>query len=152
MTRRVRCAGAVVVADGRLLLVRRGQDPEAGRWSVPGGRLEPGEGGRAGAERETLEETGCRVVAGALCGTATIAAGEVVFEIEDFEAELADGQPPAPVAGSDAEAAAFLDRDEIEQVQLVAGLREWLVARGVLQRLRGSEGAGGAPVQGASRG
>ena len=43
-TRRIACVGAIVKdAGGRLLLVQRGHDPEAGRWSVPGGRVEAGE-------------------------------------------------------------------------------------------------------------
>ncbi|MFZ4497310.1 MAG: NUDIX domain-containing protein, partial [Candidatus Nanopelagicales bacterium] len=38
------CVGAVIFDDaGRLLLIKRGQEPALGRWSVPGGRVEPGE-------------------------------------------------------------------------------------------------------------
>ena len=40
MSRPELCVGAVVVSDGRLLLVRRGRPPGAGEWSVPGGRVE----------------------------------------------------------------------------------------------------------------
>ena len=56
--------GAVVIQDGRALLVRRGGEPLAGKWSVPGGVLELGETLRHGAEREALEETGLVVRAG----------------------------------------------------------------------------------------
>ena len=44
--------GIVTAADGRLLLVRRAHDPEAGRWSLPGGRVEPGESAAAATARE----------------------------------------------------------------------------------------------------
>src|SRR5438270_12938273 len=56
--------GAVIVRDGRAVLVRRGGEPLAGEWSIPGGVLELGETLRAGAEREALEETGLVVEAG----------------------------------------------------------------------------------------
>ena len=58
--------GAVIVHDGRALLVRRNTEPLKGEWSVPGGVLELGETLRAGAAREALEETGLRVEAGPL--------------------------------------------------------------------------------------
>jgi 8-oxo-dGTP diphosphatase len=56
--------GAVIVRDGRAVIVRRGGEPLAGEWSVPGGVLELGETLRQGAEREALEETGLNVRAG----------------------------------------------------------------------------------------
>ncbi len=49
--------GAVIVQDGRVLLVRRGNEPLRNQWSIPGGVLEIGETLRAGAAREALEET-----------------------------------------------------------------------------------------------
>ncbi len=56
--------GAVVVQDGRVLLVRRGNEPLRNQWSIPGGVLEIGETLRAGAAREALEETGLVVEPG----------------------------------------------------------------------------------------
>jgi ADP-ribose pyrophosphatase YjhB (NUDIX family) len=50
--------GAVVVDEGRVLLVRRGTEPLRGEWSLPGGVLELGESLTAGAVREVREETG----------------------------------------------------------------------------------------------
>lgn len=50
--------GAVVVHEGRVLLVQRGHEPLKGRWSLPGGMLELGESLTAGAAREVREETG----------------------------------------------------------------------------------------------
>jgi ADP-ribose pyrophosphatase len=55
--------GAVVIRDGRVLLVRRGVEPSKDLWAVPGGGLELGETLREGAEREILEETGVTVCA-----------------------------------------------------------------------------------------
>jgi len=50
--------GAVVVDNGRVLLVRRGREPLKGQWSLPGGLVELGESLIAGVAREVLEETG----------------------------------------------------------------------------------------------
>jgi len=53
--------GAVVVDQGRVLLVRRGAEPLKGHWSLPGGMLELGESLTAGVVREVEEETGLSV-------------------------------------------------------------------------------------------
>lgn len=54
--------GAVIIEDGRVLLVKRGHPPLAGEWSIPGGVLELGETLRQAAVREAEEET-CLTVA-----------------------------------------------------------------------------------------
>ena len=63
------CVGAVVT-DGRgwLLLIKRGHEPGAGLWSLPGGRIEPGETDAEALVREMREETGLTVEPGRLIG------------------------------------------------------------------------------------
>ena len=53
--------GAVIVAEERVLLIKRGHAPLAGEWSIPGGLLEVGETVREAAIREAREETGLEV-------------------------------------------------------------------------------------------
>jgi 8-oxo-dGTP diphosphatase len=56
--------GAVIVDNGRALLVRRGTEPLKGEWSIPGGVVELGETLREAAAREAKEETGLEVQPG----------------------------------------------------------------------------------------
>jgi ADP-ribose pyrophosphatase len=53
--------GAVVILNGKVLMIKRGVSPSRGLWAVPGGSLELGETLQQGAEREILEETGITI-------------------------------------------------------------------------------------------
>ena len=53
--------GAVIVADGKVVLIKRRYEPLAGRWSLPGGAVEVGETLEECVAREMLEETGLEV-------------------------------------------------------------------------------------------
>jgi|SRR5437879_4481154 len=60
--------GAIIIDEGRVLLVKRGHPPLAGEWSIPGGVLELGETLREAAIREAWEETCLRVETAELLG------------------------------------------------------------------------------------
>jgi 8-oxo-dGTP diphosphatase len=130
----VPCVGAVVHdAAGRLLLVRRGRDPHAGRWSLPGGRIEPGESPEQAVEREVREETGLSVRAGAPVGRVRIAGVGVVYDVVDLACTLVT--PAArPVAGDDASHVMFADAAALDCLDctplLLQTLREWGVLPG----------------------
>jgi ADP-ribose pyrophosphatase YjhB (NUDIX family) len=62
------CVGALVVDQGRLLLVKRAAAPFKGYWDIPGGFLEAGEHPKDGAVREIFEETGLHIQLGDLLG------------------------------------------------------------------------------------
>lgn len=53
--------GAVVIKNGKILLIKRAFPPGEGKWSIPGGLVEVGEKLSAAAEREAEEETGVKV-------------------------------------------------------------------------------------------
>ena len=57
-------AGAVVVVDGKLLLVKRAADPYKGDWCIPAGFMEWDESPQHCAERELKEETGLDIIVG----------------------------------------------------------------------------------------
>ena len=129
----IRCVGAVVHdADGRLLLVRRANDPGRGQWSLPGGRVEPGESDASAVAREIHEETGLQVRAGSLVGSVSRPAPRGVYVIFDYAAEVVGGQLSA---GDDASDAAWVDlvtftdleRRGLLVDQLAATLTAWQV-------------------------
>lgn len=122
--------GAVVIDGNRLLLVRRGRSPACGRWSVPGGRVEPGETLAQAVVRELREETGLDVACGELLGWVERIGPGHHFVILDFRAEVVGGTEA--VAGDDAAEVAWVDLDRVASFDLVDGLAEFLVERGVI--------------------
>ena len=124
------CVGAVAVAGDRLLLVRRGREPGRGLWSVPGGRVEPGEALAEAVERELVEETGVVATCGPLLGVAERRDGDHHFVILDYLVEVGESVPPVP--GTDADEAAWVARGAVRGLPLVPGLADFLAGTGVL--------------------
>jgi ADP-ribose pyrophosphatase YjhB (NUDIX family) len=129
----VPCVGAVVHDDeGRLLVVRRGHDPGAGLWSIPGGRVEHGESDVEAVVREVLEETGLHVTVGVHLGTVEREGpGGTVYDIRDYACAVAV-PGTTPLAGDDADEVRWVDRGELADLDLVAGLVESLEQWGAL--------------------
>jgi 8-oxo-dGTP diphosphatase len=130
---RVPCAGAVVHdGAGRLLLIRRGTEPGRGRWSVPGGRCEPGETAAAAAVREVREETGLLVRPTALVGRVERPGpAGVVYVIDDVSCEVVGG---TLAAGDDADDVRWVDAAGLAGLHLVDGLLDALTGWDVLPR------------------
>lgn len=123
--------GAIVIVDGHLLLIERGRPPAVGEWSVPGGRVEPGETLAAAVEREVREETGLHVGAGAFIGWVERISPDFHFVIMDFLAEPVEPIRPGvglPTlrAGDDAAGAAWVPLPDLDSTNVVAGLCEFL--------------------------
>jgi len=53
--------GALILREGRMLLVKRSKEPNKGKWSIPGGRLELGETIEEAVKREVFEECGVQI-------------------------------------------------------------------------------------------
>jgi 8-oxo-dGTP pyrophosphatase MutT (NUDIX family) len=130
----VPCVGAVVHdAAGRLLLIRRGHAPSAGLWSVPGGRIEPGETEPEAIVRELAEETGLAVRPDRVLGRVQVDGDGVVFSVTDWSCTLLD-PAQGPVAGDDAADVAFVDAAGLAALDMAPGVVAALAGWGVLPR------------------
>ncbi|WP_301271070.1 NUDIX hydrolase [Halomonas sp. Y3] len=119
--------------DGAILMVKRLHPPEAGLWSVPGGKVDPGESLRDAAAREAFEETGLRVEVGQRLWTAQLARDDdIIYELHDFAASPIGG---VLQAGDDAAKVRWVPADQISSMPLVAELLDHLRAAGLAPRL-----------------
>lgn len=119
--------GVVCLRGNEVLLIRRGQPPRMGEWSLPGGRIEPGERAVEAALRELLEETG---VTARITGLIDVVDGLFPdanrhYVLIDYAAEWLSGEP---VAGDDALEARFVPLDQIE------ALIDWSETRRIIGR------------------
>ncbi|WP_042703851.1 NUDIX hydrolase [Azospirillum sp. B506] len=130
--RPIAAAIAAVFRDGNILLVRRANPPDAGRWGFPGGKIEPGETIETAAVRELREETG--IDAEAL---------RVFTAVDAFDhdehgrlrqhfilvAVLCKWRAGQPIAGDDALEAKWFGLDELDEAGLALSLDVAAVAR-----------------------
>lgn len=111
--------GAVVMKDGKVLLVRRGIPPSEGLWAILGGHVELGETLGETAEREILEETGIVIAAGDPIHTFDLierdGSGSIRFHyiVVDVAADYVSGEPRG---ADDALEARWLSWEEIKKM------------------------------------
>jgi 8-oxo-dGTP diphosphatase len=118
------CVGAIVVNGGRILLIRRGQGPAVGEWSVPGGRVEPGETLCEAVLRELREETGLDGACDRFVGWVERIGADHHFVILDFAVTVLPG---APRPGDDAVDVTWVPVDDVGAwPPVVKGLVEFL--------------------------
>ncbi len=118
--------GAVIVQDSRVLLIRRGQTPLLGEWSLPGGVLECGETLREATIREAREETGLEIETGELLGVyerVIRSEGRVRYHyvLIDFLCRAIAGKLKA---GSDAADVRWFESAELDGLNLPRDTRE----------------------------
>jgi 8-oxo-dGTP diphosphatase len=128
--------GAVILDGDRVLLVKRGQPPSQGKWSIPGGLIHLGERIEDAVRREVLEECGVRVRLLGLCGVidrVRLAPSHVLppggqparvhyhYVIIDYAAAIEAGTPRA---GSDAAEVRWVPVSEVERYDTTDGLAD----------------------------
>ena len=113
--------GAIIIDGSRVVLVKRGQPPLEGEWSIPGGVLEVGEMLRDAAVREAREETGLTVETRELLGVfdriVPNAAGNIVYHyvLIDFFCQRISGELRA---GGDAADARWFTPEDVRTLSL----------------------------------
>jgi 8-oxo-dGTP diphosphatase len=119
--------GAVILDRGRVLLVKRANQPLKGEWSLPGGAVDVGEGLHAAVVREVREETGLHVVVERLVEVVERItpdeAGRIQyhFVIADYLCRPTGGQL---ASASDADAVEWVDLDDLERFSLTTTARD----------------------------
>lgn len=122
------CVGVICFRGDDVLLIERGTAPRKGEWSIPGGRIEPGEGEREAALRELMEETG---VSGKLIAKVEVVLAEFEgfkYRLHDYAAVWVSGEPQA---GDDAAKAEFVAPHKLNQLGM------WPKTRQVIETARG---------------
>lgn len=125
--------GAVVLHQGRVLLVRRGGQPSSGKWSLPGGLVELGETTAEAIHREIREECGIGItvvdVAGVLDRVTRDAEGRVRYHyvLIDY---LAFPESEAVVAGTDAAECRWVEIERVNELDVTDGLSD-MIRRGL---------------------
>lgn len=128
--------GIVVIFKNQILLIKRKFNPDAGKWSIPGGHLELGERIKHGAEREALEETGIKVKVTTIAGVIDKIMFDAQKKIEyhyvlvNYNAEIVDERfskgIPELKAQDDAIDIRFVKFDDIKDYEITDSLKELL--------------------------
>jgi ADP-ribose pyrophosphatase YjhB (NUDIX family) len=125
----VACVGALVRdPEGRLLVVLRSYEPAAGTWSLPGGRVDPGETREQACIREVREETGLVVAVRRHVGTVERdGPAGTTYVIDDYACDVLGGELRAD---TDAAAVEWVDDARLQALPLSPLLWETLLEWG----------------------
>ena len=113
-------------------MIKRGHEPGAGLWSIPGGRIEAGETDAEALVREMLEETNLTVEVGQLLGQVQRPfLGGAIIDIRDYAVRVTGGTLRP---GDDAADARWVAAADLNSLEITEGLIEALTSWGVLGR------------------
>ena len=135
--------GAVILHADKVLLVRRGQSPSYGKWSLPGGLVELGESTREAIAREIVEECGIAIRVVDVCGVIDRVvhddAGRVRYHyvLVDY---LAYPESLDVVAGSDAGDAQWFEIERVVELDTTQGLLDMIRRAEALRRTEALRG------------
>ena len=111
----VACVGVVVFRGDDVLIVKRKNRPNAGSWSIPGGRIEPDEAYEAAVHRELWEETSVRAKIIGEIIELDVMFDDIAYRLHDDAAIWVEGEP---IAGDDASEAFFVPVHDLEKLKL----------------------------------
>ncbi len=117
--------GGVLFNNHRqVLLIKRNQAPAKGLWSIPGGRLEPGESLVEACRREFYEETNLDVEVKHIVAVVDRQLEGFHYVIIDYCVQLVDEELCVPTAQSDVAEAKWISLDNLGSYDIVVGLPE----------------------------
>src|ERR1051325_4806909 len=121
-------AGGLLVHQGRVLLVQRGEEPGRGRWTIPGGYVEEDETPDVAVASEVFEETGLSVRVTNLLAVRHTLRDDDQNAYYVFEVTL-EGPAEIKVDGTETLQAGFFTPEEFDSIGDVAGLSRWIAER-----------------------
>ena len=119
-------AGGVIIINDEVLIIKRKTEPDAGKWTIPGGAIDVGEKIKDGLKREIFEETGLEVEVGNLLDIAEKifkdSNSKIIYHyvILDYLCKYISGSMKA---SSDAEELMLVKMCDIDKIELVNGTR-----------------------------
>jgi 8-oxo-dGTP diphosphatase len=108
----------------QVLLIKRNQPPAQGLWSIPGGKLEPGESMVEACRREFYEETNLDIEVKHIVAVVERRLEGFHYVIIDFCVQLVDEENCVLIAQSDVDETKWVGLDDLSQYDLVVGLAE----------------------------
>jgi mutator protein MutT len=120
--------GALIIEEDKLLMIRRGNPPFEGYWSIPGGKIKWGEKLEEALKREVQEELSVEVEVGELAGIVESIVekeGDVVYHyiLIDYFCRIISGTPKA---SSDALELRWVSLKELRNIKVTPSLLKLL--------------------------
>ena len=120
--------GAIIIKNRQIVLIKRGNEPSKGKWTIPGGLVELSESPETAVIRETEEETGVEAINPQLIDVVSNVdldeMGKVKYHyiIIDYLVHVVSGNAQA---ASDAQELRFVSFDEVENLDLTTSFRSF---------------------------